>query len=92
MPKSDANPMDLVYLMNSAPRCRAKAKGTGKSCKAPAVRGWRVCRVHGARGGHKAGKTHPRYEHGMRSRESVETRKVINEVVRLEREIEFQVR
>jgi hypothetical protein len=34
-----------------APRCTAKSKRTGKPCRAPAVRGWKVCRMHGARGG-----------------------------------------
>jgi len=33
------------------PRCTAKSKRTGKRCRTPAVRGWRVCRMHGARGG-----------------------------------------
>lgn len=32
-------------------RCRAKSKRSGKPCQAPAVKGWAVCRMHGARGG-----------------------------------------
>ena len=88
MAKSDVNLIDPAQRLRDAPRCRATAKGTGKRCAAPAVRGWRVCRVHGAAGGHKAGPTHPRYRHGMRSREWVETRKAISELVRMEREVE----
>jgi hypothetical protein len=34
-------------------QCRAKAKGSGKRCLLPAVSGYAVCRVHGARGGPK---------------------------------------
>ena len=40
------NPM---HRCNAAPRCTAKSKRTGKRCCAPAVRGYRVCRMHGAR-------------------------------------------
>lgn len=83
MPKSDANPMDPAQRLRDAPRCHAKAKGTGQRCQAPAVRGWRVCRVHGARGGHGPGVANPAYRHGMRSQEWVEMRKAINEMVRL---------
>jgi hypothetical protein len=41
---------------HEAPRCRAKSKRTGKPCRAPAVRGSRVCRMHGAGGGAPTGK------------------------------------
>jgi hypothetical protein len=29
----------------------ARSKRSGQPCRAPAVRGWQVCRMHGARGG-----------------------------------------
>jgi hypothetical protein len=47
------NPMQSAH---DAPRCKAKSKRTGKPCRAPAVRGCRVCRMHGARGGAPEGK------------------------------------
>ena len=34
-----------------ARQCQAKCKATQQQCRCPAVRGYRVCRVHGARGG-----------------------------------------
>lgn len=83
--KSDVNPLDLA---NAAPRCRAHSKRTGEPCQAPAVTGWRVCRFHGAGGGHKAGPSHPSWKHGMRSQEWTETRRTINDLIRAEREIE----
>lgn len=58
---------DPLHAANQAPRCTATSKRTGLPCKAPAVKGWSVCRMHGARGGHKAGPTHPRWKHGLRS-------------------------
>ncbi len=36
---------------HDAPRCTALSKRTGFLCKPPAVRGWNVCRMHGAGGG-----------------------------------------
>lgn len=83
--KDDDNPMCKAH---AAPRCAAKSKRTGQPCKGPAVRGWRVCRFHGAGGGHSPGKDHPSWRHGMRSAAWVETRREINELVRETKEIE----
>src|SRR5262245_14527748 len=44
------NPMHLVHLMQQAPRCHAHSKRTGAACRAPVVRGWKVCRMRGVRG------------------------------------------
>lgn len=73
MGKPDANPMHSAH---SAQRCTAKAKQTGQRCKAPAVRGWQVCRMHGAGGGAPTGEAHPNWKHGGRSKETVFWRKV----------------
>ena len=69
MAKSDDNPMNPVHRLRSARRCHATAKSSGVRCKCPAMRGWRVCRVHGARGGHAAGPRHPQWKHGGRSQQ-----------------------
>jgi glucans biosynthesis protein len=58
--------------LNAAPRCRARSKRTGNRCKAPAVYGYRVCRMHGAKGGAPAGKRNGAYKHGGRSAEAIE--------------------
>jgi hypothetical protein len=50
----------------------ATAKRSRKRCKAPAVTGWRVCRVHGAGGGAPSGSAHPNYRYGGRSAEAIE--------------------
>lgn len=77
--ENDANPMSKAH---AAPRCTAKSKRSGQRCKGPAVRGWTVCRFHGAGGGSGPGKAHPAYKHGMRGQEWVEMRKAICELVR----------
>lgn len=77
MKKSDTNPMQRAH---ASPRCTARSKRSGLLCKNPAVKGWRVCRMHGAGGGHGPGRANPSYKHGMRSREWVEMRKEIGEM------------
>lgn len=51
--------------MHASQRCSAKSKRSGVKCKAPAVRGWSVCRMHGARGGGPRGVAHGQYRHGI---------------------------
>ncbi|WP_176562667.1 hypothetical protein [Paracoccus liaowanqingii] len=79
MGKGDANPIDRA---NAAPRCTATAKRTGKPCLAPAVTGWRVCRVHGAGGGQKPGPAHPNFRHGERSHGAVALRAQVDRLVK----------
>ena len=76
--KDDTNPMYLVDLMNAAPRCTATSKRTGERCKGPAVRGWNVCRFHGAGGGAPEGEEHGQYVHGGRTLEAQAIRKLSN--------------
>ena len=75
-----------AYPMHCAPRCTAKSKRTGLPCKSPAVRGWKVCRMHGAGGGAKPGPLHPSYQHGERSKEAASVRALISTLLREGRE------
>ena len=86
MKKGDANPIPRLAAARAAPRCTARAKRTRLPCRAPAVRGWCVCRMHGARGGAPRGAAHGNYRHGGRTKEAVEARKMVNALVRLVRE------
>lgn len=76
----DANPMQSAH---AAPRCNARSKRTGKPCRAPAVRGWRVCRMHGARGGAPEGEANGAYRHGLRTLEAAAWRQEIAMLVRM---------
>ncbi|SFI56130.1 hypothetical protein [Jannaschia pohangensis] len=77
--KADADPMQSAH---GAPRCTAKSKRTGNPCRAPAVRGCTVCRMHGARGSAKPGTAHPNWKHGGRSGDMVNLRKLANALSR----------
>jgi len=62
------NPMQKAH---AAPRCTARSRRSGERCRSPAVRGWSVCRMHGARGGAPEGERNGNYRHGARSKETI---------------------
>jgi hypothetical protein len=77
--ETDANPMQSAH---AAPRCHAKAKTTGNRCKAPAKRGWSVCRMHGAGGGAPTGPANGAWVHGGRSNDVNNIRSMVAECLR----------
>ncbi len=74
--------MNRVYAFQNAPRCSATSKRTGKPCRAPAVRGWAVCRFHGARGGAPKGAQNGSYKHGLYTNEAIEERRALSALLR----------
>ena len=89
--ESDGNPMHPAFRLNCAPRCSAKAKGTGIRCKAPAVKGRAVCRMHGAGGGAPRGPGNGMWQHGGRSNEVADIRRLGAELAREARAICVQI-
>src|SRR6266436_6178101 len=73
------NPMQSAH---DAPRCKAKSKRTGVRCRAPAVRGCRVCRMHGAGGGGPTGLANGNYRHGGRTKEITDAIRYVAELAR----------
>ena len=73
--------MNLVQLMNAAPRCSATSKRSRQPCRAPAVKGWTVCRCHGARGGAPKGKANGIWKHGRYSNEAIAERHQFAELI-----------
>ena len=74
--------MKREYAFQTAPRCTATSKRTRKPCQAPAVRGWTVCRFHGARGGAPKGKQNGQYRHGLYTQEAIEERRAVTALLR----------
>lgn len=79
--------MNREYAFQKAPRCTATSKRTKRRCKAPAVRGWRVCRFHGARGGGPKGERNGMYRHGEYTQEAVRDRLALAALLREAQEI-----
>jgi hypothetical protein len=74
--------MKQEYSFQKAPRCSATSKRTRERCKAPAVRGWTVCRFHGARGGAPKGKANGAYKHGLHTKEAVKECRLVSDLLR----------
>ena len=64
-----------VTRLRTAPRCSAMSKRTRQPCRAPAVKGWTVCRFHGARGGAPKGNRNGRYSHGEHTEDATAFRR-----------------
>jgi len=70
------------YAFDNAPRCRARSERTGQPCRAPAMRGWRVCRFHGAGGGAPVGARNGLNRHGLYGKDFVEERRLMRALIR----------
>jgi hypothetical protein len=85
--KTEANPTERARALDTikapepaslkhAPRCQARNRA-GKSCGSPAVKGKRVCRLHGGAKGSGApkGEANGAYRHGGWTQEAVAVRR-----------------
>ena len=77
--KNGNKPLNL----RSLPRCEARAKSTGKRCGNPAMKGKRVCYIHGGRspGAPKGNKN--AHKHGRNSTDAIEKRRRIRKLLRM---------
>src|SRR5277367_6231353 len=80
--KVENSPMH--WPMHLASRCHAKSKRTGLPCRAPAVRGAEVCRMHGAGGGARKGNKNA-VKHGAMVAESIALRREVQALARMAR-------
>src|SRR5271157_6640943 len=81
--KPRINPMLLD--MRRASRCHAVSKRSGLQCRAPAVRGHSVCRMHGAAGGAPKGNRNA-LKRGEFTAESIDVKKEVQALARFARE------
>jgi len=75
------NLMNRSNAFQKSPRCTATSKRTRKRCQAPAVRGFIVCRSHGARGGAPRGRANGAYRHGLYTEEALEERRILRDLL-----------
>lgn len=66
----------------NARQCTATSKRTGRRCRSAAKTGWDVCRHHGAGGGAPKGPRNGAYRHGLHTKEAVEQRARIRDLIR----------
>jgi uncharacterized protein YjcR len=62
------------------------SKRSGKRCQSPAVKGYEVCRMHGASGGAPKGNRNA-LKHGLYTPEAIEKRHVIAALTKQAREL-----
>lgn len=68
--------------MLSSPRCGAKTR-TGTSCRSPAVKGKKRCRMHGGAEGSGAPKGNQNaLKHGLYTREAISERRELRQIIR----------
>jgi hypothetical protein len=80
--------INLMDKAHAAPRCAAKSKRSGNQCKAPAIRGKRVCRMHGGKSpGAPCGKLHGRYVDGRETQQAKAARKEVRDLIRMARQL-----
>jgi hypothetical protein len=69
-------------LAFAAPRCTATSKRTRQPCKAAAVRGYRVCRHHGAGAGAPSGERNGQYKTGQHTKAAIAERRAVSKLIR----------
>jgi hypothetical protein len=74
--------MNSPLPMHLSPRCHAQSKRTKERCRAPAARGWNVCRFHGAGGGGPKGEANGNYRHGCFTCEAIVERRALADLIR----------
>jgi hypothetical protein len=80
MKKTTTNPMQKAH---DAPRCAARSKRSAQACNSPAVKGWSVCRMHGAGGGAPSGCENGMWRHGERSHEARAFNRKLTELIKM---------
>jgi glucans biosynthesis protein len=71
-----------LLLAQAAPRCRARCRRSKLPCRAPAMRGKRVCRLHGGKGGGPRGERNGAYRTGRYTAEAKAERRQMRAVIR----------
>ena len=74
--------MNSKLAMHLSPRRTAASKRTRQRCTAPAVKGWTVCRFHGARRGGPKGARIGAYKHGLHTAEAAAALRAVSELLR----------
>jgi hypothetical protein len=67
----------------NARQCSARSKRSSCQCRAPALKGWTVCRFHGANGGQKSGPANSQFRHGLFTQDAIAERRSLRAMLAL---------
>jgi hypothetical protein len=81
------DPMSPVERLRKALRCLATSRRSRQQCRAPAEKGKRVCRFHGARAGAPTGTANGNYRHGGFTMEAMAERRALSKLLREARSV-----
>src|SRR2546430_2604515 len=81
-----------VERLRRASRCSATSKRSRRPCQAPAEKGKKVCRFHGARAGAPSGLANGNYRHGHFAKEAIAARRVLTQLLQETRAVLSDVR
>jgi hypothetical protein len=71
-----------LAMAQAAPRCRARCRYSKRPCRAPAMRGRPVCRLHGGKGGGPKGERNGAYRTGRYAAEAKAEREATRALLR----------
>ena len=71
-----------LTFARAAPRCRARCRRSKLPCRAPAMRGNEVCRLHGGKGGGPKGERNGAYRTGRYTAEAKAERQATRILIR----------
>ncbi len=80
----NGNPPCAIWLL---PKCQATAKHSGERCKLPAMKGKKVCYIHGGKSPGAPKGNQNSLKHGRRSRAAIERRQKLQRLIKKAREL-----
>ena len=84
---SRMNSLSTMFLVLASCVTDHRDKDFFLPCGAPVVKGWKVCRLHGARGGGPSGRRNGNYRSGAFTKETMEAVALLKTLARLVRKM-----
>lgn len=78
----DPHVAHMRLALANVPRCKARSKQSGQKCQGFCVKGFSVCRMHGARSNPRRGPEHGRYRTGFYTQEALAERRALADTIR----------
>ncbi len=83
--------MESKMAMHTSPRCEARSKRSGQTCRCPAIQGKTKCRMHGGKGSGAPIGNQNAWKHGDASTAVLEERRMMRALFRELAEVDDQI-